>query len=328
LAASLLLCCGCVARDDYLRKTAEAGALASQVETLATENAALTERMRHLTSENDALVAQRQGLLAERETLTRDREALSARFSTQSAEASQAIQRLTRRTAELEGDVQMLQESIALLRKNKEEEMRVVSTTYEKLITEMREEVRTVSAACEDLIKEVEEETQAFSVTYEDLLTEMAKEVEGGKVAVSELKGKLTLSVAEESLFRSGQAEVRPEGLALLGRIADILRTDVDRTVRIEGHTDNVPIKGTLARKYPSNWELSAARAVNVVRFLEKKGLDPFLLSAAAFGGYRPVADNKTPEGRAKNRRIVIILLPKEQEADEPAGDREAESGR
>ena len=141
----------------------------------------------------------------------------------------------------------------------------------------------------------------------------MKEEIEQGQIVITELKGKLTVDVVDKILFDSGQAEIKPEGLAVLKRVVDILITVTDKTIRVEGHTDNVPIKGALAKRYPTNWELSAARAITVTRYLEKEGLDPALLSAAAFGEYQPVADNETAEGRAKNRRIAIILLPKEE---------------
>jgi chemotaxis protein MotB len=94
--------------------------------------------------------------------------------------------------------------------------------------------------------------------------------------------------------------------------VVDILATASDKVIRVEGHTDNAPIGGNLAKKYPTNWELSAARALNVVRYLEKQGIDPHILSAVAFGEHRPAAPNDTPEGRTKNRRIAIVLQPDE----------------
>ena len=92
----------------------------------------------------------------------------------------------------------------------------------------------------------------------------------------------------------------------------DILKSVTDKAIRIEGHTDNVKIGGVLAQKYPTNWELSAARAVNVTRFLQAQGLNPEDLGAVAYGENKPVADNETPEGRAQNRRIEINLVAKE----------------
>ena len=118
------------------------------------------------------------------------------------------------------------------------------------------------------------------------------------------------MDVLDKILFDSGQTEIRPEGLAVLKRVVEILMTVTDKVIRVEGHTDNIPIAGALAKRYPTNWELSAARALNVTRYLEKEGIDPSMLSAAAFGEYQPIAENDTPEGRAKNRRIAIILLP------------------
>jgi chemotaxis protein MotB len=131
-------------------------------------------------------------------------------------------------------------------------------------------------------------------------------------VTISELKGKLTVNMVDAVLFDSGKAEVKPEGLAVLQKVIDILKTVKDKAIRIEGHTDNVQISGSVARTFPTNWELSATRAVNVTRYLQHQGIDPTVLSAVAYGEYLPASDNDTPEGKAKNRRIEIILAPKE----------------
>lgn len=166
----------------------------------------------------------------------------------------------------------------------------------------------------EDLaeLKKEKAEVQTESETYKQLTQQMKGEIAKGQVTISELKGKLTMDVVDKILFASGQAEVKQEGLEVLQRVVEILKTVKDKSIRIEGHTDNVQIKGRLAKQYPTNWELSAARALNVTRYLQEQGIDPVLLSATAFGEYKPVANNDTPEGRAKNRRIAIILLPKE----------------
>ncbi len=155
-------------------------------------------------------------------------------------------------------------------------------------------------------------EVEATSNTYKDLLQEMKGEIAKGQITITELKGKLTMDVVDKILFDSGEAEVKQEGLAVLKRVVDILKNVKDKNIRVEGHTDNVKITGRLAKKYPTNWDLSYARAINVTKYLQQQGLDPKILSATAFGEYQPIADNATPEGRAKNRRIAIILLPKE----------------
>jgi chemotaxis protein MotB len=269
LTAAFLLFGGCVAKDDYLRKQAEADTLSRALTTLTTENQGLQEHIRGLEEKIS-------GLAAAKETLTAERNALDTRLNTLGEETNRTIEELRNRNTELEGDKQMLGESIALLKKSKEAEVKTVSKTYEELLAEMK------------------------------------GEIEQGQIAITELQGKLTVDVVDRILFDSGQAEVKPEGLAVLKRVVEILMTVTDRLIRIEGHTDNIPIAGTLAKRYPTNWELSAARALNVTRYLEKEGIDPAVLSAAAFGEYRPVAENDTPAGRAKNRRIAIILLPNE----------------
>ena len=161
-------------------------------------------------------------------------------------------------------------------------------------------------------LKKKSQEVEAQSKTYQDLLQEMKAEIAQGEITITELKGKLTVDVVDKILFASGQAKVKKEGLAVLKRVVDILKTVEDKNIRIEGHTDNVPITSRLAKFYPTNWELSAARAINVTRYLQEQGIDPVILSATAYGEYQPVADNETPEGRAKNRRIAIILTPRD----------------
>jgi chemotaxis protein MotB len=155
-------------------------------------------------------------------------------------------------------------------------------------------------------------EVEAASKTYKELLQEMKGEIAKGQITITELKGKLTMDVVDKILFDSGEATVKEEGLAVLKRVVDILKNVKDKNIRVEGHTDNVKIIGRLAQKYPTNWDLSYARAINVTKYLQEQGIDPKILSATAFGEYQPIADNATPEGRAKNRRIAIILLPKE----------------
>jgi len=98
----------------------------------------------------------------------------------------------------------------------------------------------------------------------------------------------------------------------VLKRVVDILKNLKDKAIIVEGHTDNVQIRGSLAQVYPTNWELSAARAINVARYLQQQGISPELLKAVACGEYKPIADNSTPEGRQKNRRIAIVLAAKD----------------
>ncbi|HSB19891.1 MAG TPA: OmpA family protein [Anaeromyxobacteraceae bacterium] len=143
------------------------------------------------------------------------------------------------------------------------------------------------------------------SAEYEALSKSLSGEIQAGRIQISELQGKMTVRLAEKVLFPSGSATLSRDGKATLAKVADAFKDLKDRIVRVEGHTDNVPIKSAA---FPSNWELSAARAIAVVRFLESAGVDPAKLAAAGYGEWQPIAPNDTPEGRAQNRRIEISL--------------------
>jgi chemotaxis protein MotB len=153
----------------------------------------------------------------------------------------------------------------------------------------------------------VKEQSDAFTKMQEA----MKAELNSKQVALKELEGKLTLTMVEAILFDSGKADVKQEGVEALQKVADVLKNTKDQEIIVAGFTDNVQITGRLAKTYPTNWELSAARAISVVKILTADGVDPKLISAAGYGEFRPVADNDTPEGRAKNRRMEIVLMPK-----------------
>jgi chemotaxis protein MotB len=224
------------------------------------------------------------------------------------------IRRLTTELAAVSGE----RNALAADKKGLEESLRSTSDAKNQKIGELSQKVGDLEAENKRLkgeiarLQEVKEEVQKTSKTYGDLLERMKGEIAKGQVTISELKGKLTVNMVDSVLFDSGKAEVKPEGLVVLQKVIDILKNIKDKAVRIEGHTDNVQIVGQLTKRYPTNWELSAARALNVTRYLQQQGLDPALLAAVAYGEYKPVAPNDTDEGRAKNRRIEIVLVAKE----------------
>ncbi len=125
----------------------------------------------------------------------------------------------------------------------------------------------------------------------------------------------LVVSLGEGSFFDSGSSEIKQEGKELLHVLAESL-TPVGNEMRIEGHTDNLPISNS---KFPSNWELSSARASNVVRYLISNfGFNPELLSPAGFAEHRPISPNGTEEGRSRNRRVDIVILNPAASKSEP----------
>lgn len=160
--------------------------------------------------------------------------------------------------------------------------------------------------------KAVKEKVEELSSTYKEMLAQMKGEIDKGQVTITELKGKLTLNMADSILFDSGKAEVKADGKTVLAKVAKVLGGVKDKQIRIAGHTDNIQITGALAKKFASNWELSAQRAITVMHALEDRGIVGVQMAAIAFADTRPVASNETPDGRAKNRRIEIALVPKE----------------
>lgn len=126
-------------------------------------------------------------------------------------------------------------------------------------------------------------------------------------VAVNNEPRGVVITFSDNALFASGSADIRPEAMDVLGRIADKLKGMTGRLF-IEGHTDNIPLGP--GGRFRSNWELSAARASSVLHAFAEKGLDPYRFTISGYGEFRPVASNDTPEGRGKNRRVELVLMP------------------
>lgn len=156
-------------------------------------------------------------------------------------------------------------------------------------------------------------EVAAVKKSYEDLAAGLKSEIAAGEIKITQLQGKLTVNLVDRILFDSGKAEVKNDGKAVLDKVGGILNTVADKSIRIEGHTDDKPITGELRAKYPSNWELSTARATAVARYLQDRAkVDPSRLAAVGRGEFHPVAPNDTPESRGLNRRIEIVLVPRD----------------
>jgi chemotaxis protein MotB len=147
--------------------------------------------------------------------------------------------------------------------------------------------------------------SQQKSDDYRTLSAALAAEANAGLLEIAELAGLITIRLPEKVLFKPGSAVILKKGKATLRTVAAAMRGVTGRVFYVAGNTDTKPIK---TRQFPSNWELSTARAVAVVHFFQAEGVDPRMLGAAGYGPYHPVASNDTAEGRAKNRRIDIAM--------------------
>jgi len=135
------------------------------------------------------------------------------------------------------------------------------------------------------------------------------------KVTLEITRRGLIVSLKEAGFFNSGQANIKPEAYEMINTIAEVM-TQYNNPMRLEGHTDNVPIN---TAQFPSNWELSTARATNGLKYLLKNfNVDANKISATGYAEFRPIADNATPDGRARNRRVDLVMLSGEGERGEP----------
>ena len=152
------------------------------------------------------------------------------------------------------------------------------------------------------------QQLQYMNSTYKQLNQNLQSEVSSDNVEIKQLQNKLKVTMVNAILFPEGGWELNEQGKQELNKIVPTLQSVNGKQIVIAGYTDNLGILPPLAQRFPSNWDLSAARAVSVVRHLESQGIDPNSLSAVGFGKYHPIASNDTPEGRAKNRRIDIDI--------------------
>jgi chemotaxis protein MotB len=186
-----------------------------------------------------------------------------------------------------------------------------------KALTETRvrlEELRRQQAAAE-----------ARAAQFRELAARFQKLVDSGQLKVIMRGGRMVLELSNDVLFDSGKTDLKLVGKQTLVEVATVLRAMPERRFQVAGHTDNVKIA---TPRFPSNWELSTARAVEVVKLLGDSGMDRRNLSAAGYGEFAPVETNDTPEGRAKNRRIEITLVPNLDELVSVAGAEPAPAHR
>jgi chemotaxis protein MotB len=176
-------------------------------------------------------------------------------------------------------------------------------------LTKEKDSLTQQVAALEAQRAQLQASEKQSEARYDKLRADLSEEVNKGQLQVRQLKGMLTVDVAEQLFFDSGRATLKDTGKQVLQKVAESLKGYEDKAIRIVGHTDNVPISGGLQKVFPSNWELSAARATTVVRFLQDAGIAPERLVATGRAEYAPVAPNDSAEGRQKNRRIEITLI-------------------
>lgn len=278
----------------------QADVLALQASLTAEENvtAALEKRTAAIDAKNRTL----------EEQLKEFGEQLAA-LSTKNAEQ-------TEQKAALEALLGKVQSDAELANQEAEEASKEAEQARAEAVR-LSEEKARLAAEREELVEEAEqlraekEELEKQTAAYTDLVGQLKDEIEAGEVTITELSGKLTVNMSNAILFDSGAIKVKPAGVAALRKVADVLATVTDREIRVEGHTDNVPVSS--GAPYADNWGLSALRATTVVGLLVEGGVPADNIAAVGYGEFRPAGPNETREQRAANRRTEIVLAPRLQ---------------
>ena len=275
-----VLLSACVSKNTYQQKVDEADLLTRDVSQLSSDVDQLRQEKKQLQDDLSKLNARLVEVLQQNSKLQRNLLAASAEQERK------------------EGDISRHQQQLADMQQTNENLLATVE--------ELQQQVEKERIAREARLAKVKN-------TYNQLVDALEGEIKRGELTISNLEGKLSVNMLNKILFDSGKAEVKKEGEKVLKSLGDVLNKFPDKALRIEGHTDNVQISSRLIEKFPSNWELSTARATNIVHYLQDKvGVPGDHLATCGYSEYQPVAENETPEGRAENRRTEIVLVPYE----------------
>ena len=317
----------------------EKGQLGSELSDVRAQIAALENDKQQLasgtaTAQSEIVKLQQQAaeLEAESARVAKEREQLRQEQSRLTASLDQERQRLkveAEEKARLAREHERLQQEQSQLSASLEEERkRLLAETEEKarlqqeqsqLSASLDEERKRLKAEAEEKARleqeraAKEDEIHRLTKTQEELSQSLKDEIAKGNIKIQQVRDRLTINMVDRVLFDSGRAVIKPAGLKVLKQVSDVLNKITDKQIRIEGHTDNVPISTKLQDKFKTNWELSTARATTVVRYLiDQGGVQPQSLSAVGYADTHPIESNDSEQGRSSNRRIEIVLYPKD----------------
>ena len=242
--------------------------------------------------------------------------ALQSQLDQTAAKLAETEKTLAARSAELEGQVKELDDKLASAVSQNQTLVDKVSSmgqNVEKLLGEKD----TLAAQREKLNAEVEElrrmraAAEARSKEYKQLIDKLAKMIDSGSLQVKIRNGLMVVAMSSDVLFSPGRATLKDEAKAAIEELAVTIAGFTDRKFQVVGHSDATPIK---TARFPSNWELSSQRAIEVVKVLVEAGVPPEMLSAAGAAEFDPIAANDTPENMEMNRRVELIFVPKVDE--------------
>ncbi|HYV43539.1 MAG TPA: flagellar motor protein MotB [Myxococcaceae bacterium] len=228
-------------------------------------------------------------------------DALKADHAKTLSELDQARSALAQEEAKaraLEEKLAQLEQQLGATQKDK--------SSLESNVEQMKSNVEQMKEALAELRKR-KAEADARITEFKALVGKFKTLIDAGKLKVRIREGRMVVALATDVLFPSGSSTLNKEGKAAIAEVAGLLASIPDRKFQIEGHTDNVPVRGN---QYFANWGLAANRALTVLSTMIEAGMPPERISAASFGESAPAKPNDTPENRAANRRIEIVVVP------------------
>jgi len=299
---------GCVSSGTHEKTLAELADARKTLESSKKQAAAEADRLQKQLADVNTRVAElMSGTTTAQEEIARLQKR-AGELEGETARANDLVKELSARDQDLNERLKAEAADKARLEQERAAKEAEIQQQQERLKAEAADKARLEQ---ERAAKEAE--IQRLTRTHEELTKSLEAEIAKGDIKIKQVRDRLTINMVDRVLFDSGQSKVKPSGLKVLKQVSDILKNVTDKQIRIEGHTDNVPIGVRLKERFQTNWELSTGRATSVVRYLiEEGGVDRANLLAVGYADTKPIASNDTEEGRTANRRIEIALYPKD----------------
>ena len=299
----LSLTTSCVSKKIYQDLENKYADLKKENNTLSDENTALKTDKNQLETDKNKLQTELDKVKAERDKLAADYAAtkknldnLKSSYAALEKDSNDALDANIKKNRELLAQLEAKEKALA---------------AEQERLNKLKKDLEASSSRLADLEKMIADK-EALMNKLKETLSKSLKAFEGKGLTVENRNGKVYVSMENKLLFESGSWTVGAEGKKAVKLVGDVLGQNPDISVLIEGHTDNDKITGTIGGGVESNWDLSTKRATAIVNILsENKAIDKRNLTAAGRGEYAPLMSNETAEGKAKNRRIEIILTPK-----------------
>jgi chemotaxis protein MotB len=299
---------GCVSSGTHEKTLAELADARKTLESSKKQAAAEADRLQKQLADVNTRVAElMSGTTTAQEEIARLQKR-AGELEGETARANDLVKELSARDQDLNERLKAEAADKARLEQERAAKEAEIQQQQERLKAEAADKARLEQ---ERAAKEAE--IQRLTRTHEELTKSLEAEIAKGDIKIKQVRDRLTINMVDRVLFDSGHSKVKPSGLKVLKQVSDILKNVTDKQIRIEGHTDNVPIGVRLKERFQTNWELSTGRATSVVRYLiEEGGVDRANLLAVGYADTKPIASNDTEEGRTANRRIEIALYPKD----------------